>query len=69
MDHIYKNIEENNPSKKRKVLIVFYNVIADMLSNKKASPVVTELLIRGRKLNISLIFIIVLILLCRKTLD
>ena len=69
MDHIYKNIEENNPSKKRKVLIVFYNVIADMLSNKKASPVVTELLIRGRKLNISLIFIIVLILLCQKTLD
>ena len=69
MDHIYKNIEENNPSKKRKVLIVFYNVIADMLSNKKASPVVTELLIRGRKLNISLIFIIALILLCQKTLD
>ena len=69
MDHIYKNIKENNPSKKRKVLIVFYNVIADMLSNKKASPVVTELLIRGRKLNISLIFIIVLILLCQKTLD
>ena len=56
MVDIYKNIEEYNPNKKQKVLIVFDDMIADMLSNKKRNPMVTELLIRGRKLNISLIF-------------
>ena len=35
MDDIYKNIEENNPNKKRKILIAFDDMIADMLSNKK----------------------------------
>ena len=43
--------------KKRKILIVFDDMIADMLSNKKVNPIVTELFIRGRKLNISLAFI------------
>ena len=57
MDDIYKNIEEYNPDKKRKLLIVFDDMIADMLSNKKLNPIVTELFISGRKLNISLIFI------------
>ena len=57
MDGIYKNIEEYNPCKKRKILIVFDNMIADMLSNKKLNPIVMELFIRGRKLNISLVFI------------
>ena len=57
MDDIYKNIEEYNPGKKRKLLIVFDDMIADMLSNKKLNPIVTELFIRGRKLNISLVFI------------
>ena len=57
MDKIYKNIEEYNPNKKRKILIVLDYVIADMLSNKKLNPIVTELSIRGRKLNISLAFI------------
>ena len=57
MDNIYKNIEEYNPNKKRKILIVFDNMIADMLSNKKLNSIVTELFIRGRKLNISLVFI------------
>ena len=42
---------------KRKVLIVFDNMIADMINNKKLSPVLTELFIRGRKLNISIVFI------------
>ena len=56
MVDIYKNIEEYNPNKKQKVLIVFDDMIADMLSNKKRNAMVTELLIRGRKLNISLIF-------------
>ena len=55
MDNIYKNIEEYNLNKKRKILIVFYDMIADMLSNKKLNPIVTELFIRGRKLNISLV--------------
>ena len=57
MDDIYKNIEEYNPNKKRKILIVFDDMIADMLSNKKLNPIVTELFIRGRKLKISLAFI------------
>ena len=56
MDYIYKNITEYNPNKKRRILIVFDDMIADMLSNKKLNPIVTELFIRGRKLNISLVF-------------
>ena len=56
MDDIYKNIEEYNPSNKRKLLIVF-DMIADTLSNKKLNPIVTEIFIRGRKLNIFLAFI------------
>ena len=55
MDDIYKNIEEYNPSKKRKILIVFDDMIAHILS-KKLNPIVTELFIRGRELNIFLVF-------------
>ena len=58
MDDIYKNIEEYNPNKKRKILIVLDYMIDDMLSHKSLNPIVTELFIRGRKLNISLFFII-----------
>ena len=58
MDDIYKNIEEYKPNKKQKILIVFHNMIADMLSNKKLNPVVTELFIRGRKLNIFLVLLL-----------
>ena len=59
MVDIYENIEECNPNKKQKILIVFDDVIADILVNKKLNLVVTELFIRGRKLkfNISLNFI------------
>ena len=57
MQDVYKNIEEYNPGKKRKVLIVFDDMIADMINNKKLNPIVTELFIRGRKLNISIVFI------------
>ena len=57
VDDIFKNIEEYNPNKKRKILNVFDDMIADMLSNKKLNPIVTELSIRGRKLNIYLVFI------------
>ena len=46
-----------NLNKKRKILIAFDYMIADMLSNKRLSPIVTELFIKGRKLNISLAFI------------
>ena len=54
MDDIYKNIEEHNSNKKWKILIVFDDMTADMLSNKNLNPIVTELFIRGRKLSISL---------------
>ena len=57
MNDIYKNIEEYNQNKKHKVLIMFDDMIGDMLSNKQINPVVTELFIRGRKLNISLVFV------------
>ena len=57
MQDVYKNIEDYNPIKKRKILIVFDDMIADMINNKKLNPTVTELFIRGRKLNISFIFI------------
>ena len=57
MDDVFKNIEEYNPNKKRKILIVFDDMIADMLSNKKLDPIVNEFFIRSRKLNISLVFI------------
>ena len=43
MDDIYKNIEEYNPNKRRKIFIAFGDMIPDMLSNKKLNPVVTEL--------------------------
>ena len=52
-----KNIEEYNPKEKPIILIVFYDMIVDMLSDKKLNSVVTELFIRERKLNISLVFI------------
>ena len=64
MDSIYKNIEEYNPNKKRKILIIFDDMIANMLNNKKLNPIETELFITGRKLNESLVFITKLILLC-----
>ena len=56
MDDIYKNIEEYNPNKKDKTLFVFDNMIADMFSNKKLNPIVTELFIRGKKTKISFVF-------------
>ena len=54
---VYEKLENYNPAKKRRVLIVFDDMIAGMESNKKLSPKVTELLLRGIKLNISLVFI------------
>ena len=54
---VYKNIENYNPGRKRKVLIVFDDMIADMINNKKLNSRVPELCVRGRKLNISIVFI------------
>ena len=67
MDDIYKNIDEYNQNKKRKILISFDDMIADMLSNKKLNPIVIELFIRGR--NFLLFLLHNLILLCQKILD
>ena len=57
MQHVYKNIEDNNPGKKHKILIVFDDMIADIINNKKLNQVATELFIRGKKLNVSIVFI------------
>ena len=57
MQDVYKNIENYNPKKKRKVLIIFDYMIADMINNNKLNPIVTELFIGGRKLDISIVFI------------
>ena len=57
MHKVYKNIDKYNPNKENKVMIVFDDMIADMISNKKLNSIVTELFIRCRKLNISLVFV------------
>ena len=57
MPDVYKNIDEYNADKERKILLVFDDIITDMINNKKLNSVVTDLFIRGRKLNISLVFI------------
>ena len=57
MQDVYKNIEDYNLGKKCKILIILDDMIADMINNKKLNPVVTELFVRGRKLNISIVFI------------
>ena len=57
MHDVYKNINYYNPDRENKILIVFDDMIADTIQNKKLNSKVTELFIRGRKLNISLVFI------------
>ena len=57
MQDVHQNIDDYNPRKKRKVLIVFDDLIADMINNKKLDSIVTELFIRGTKPNISIVFI------------
>ena len=54
MHDVYKNIDDYNPDKENKILIVFDDMIADMIHNKKLNSIVTELFIRGSKLNIFL---------------
>ena len=57
MRDVYKNINYYNLNKENKILIVFDDMIDDMIHNKKLDSIVTELFITGRKLNISLVFI------------
>ena len=57
MHDVYKNIDNYNPEKENKILTVFDDMIADMISNTKLNSIVTELFIRCRKLSISLVFI------------
>ena len=57
MQDVYKYIDECNADKKQKILIVSDDMIADMINNKKLNSIVTKLFIRGRKLNIYLVFI------------
>ena len=57
MHDVYKNINEYNPDEECKILIVFNDMITDMINDKKLNSIVTELFIRGRKLNISLVLI------------
>ena len=57
MDDVYKNIDDYNPSRKRKILIVFDDMIADIMTNKRFQAIIKELFIKCRKLNISLVFI------------
>ena len=57
MHDVYKNIDDYNPDKENKILIVFDDMIADMINNRRLDSIVTELFIRGRKFNISFVFI------------
>ena len=57
MDDVYENIHDYNSSRKRKILIVFDDMIADIMTNKKFQSIIKELFIRCTKLNISFAFI------------
>ena len=57
MDDIYNNIDDCNPSRKRKILIVFDDMVADIKANKKFQTIIKKLFIRCRGMNISLVFI------------
>ena len=57
MHDVYKNIDYWNPDKENKILIVFDDMIADMIHNRKLNSIVSELFIREKKLNVSLVFI------------
>ena len=57
MGDVYKNIDDYNPNRRRKILIVLDDMIADIMTNKKFQAIIKELFIRCRKINISLVFI------------
>ena len=62
MEDVYNNIDEYNTDKDRKILIIFDDIIANMINNKKLNSVASELFIRGRKLNIVCFFYYTVIL-------
>ena len=57
MDDVFENIDDYNTKRKRRILIVFDDMIAAIMTNKKFQSIVKELFIRCRKLNISIVFI------------
>ena len=57
MDDVYENKDDSNPNSKRKMLIAFDNMMADIMKNKEFQAIIKELFIRCRKLNILLVFI------------
>ena len=60
MNDVYQNIDDYNPNRKRKILVVFDDMVPDIMSNKKFQAIVEEFFIKYRKLNISLVFIALL---------
>ena len=61
MDDVYNNIGDYNPRRKRKILTVFDEMIADIMTNKRFQAIIKKLFIRCRKLNISLVFSFILV--------
>ena len=57
MDDVYENIDNNNTNRQRKILVVFDDMIADIMGNKKFQTIIEELFVSCRKLNMSLVFI------------
>ena len=57
VDDVYQNIDDYNPNRKRNILIVFDDMIVDIMTNKKFRTIIKELFIRYKQLNISLVFI------------
>ena len=66
MDDVYENINDYNPNRDKKVLIVFDDTIVDIMNNKRFQAIIKELFIRCRKLNISLVLLLSLIFLFQK---
>ena len=69
MDDVYENIHDYKSSRKRKILIVFDDMIADIMTNEKFQAIIKQLFIRCRKLNIHLFLLLNLIFLFQKMLD
>ena len=66
MVYMYKNVEDYNPNKKRKILISFDDMIAKKLDNKKLNPIVTELFMRDRELHFSCFYLTILLSCAKK---
>ena len=65
-DDVFENIDDYSPNRKRKILIVFDDIIGDIMTNKKSHAIIKELFIRCRILNISLVLSLSLIFLFQK---